>query len=101
MNIALITLHNTKIFLLQHHEGFDFVIGKASHEFRDVHLTIPNKAPSITHCTKADIYNVYKIQRESQVYRKSENYELFRKQICFGAVHPNVQIDAKLDYMVS
>ena len=39
--------------------------------------------------------------QESPVYRKSENYELFLKQNGFGAVHPTVQIDAKLEYMVS
>ena len=35
------------------------------------------------------------------MYRKSEKYELFRKQNWFGAVHPNVQFDAKLDYIIS
>ena len=38
---------------------------------------------------------------ESQLYRKSEKYELIRKQNWFGAVHPNIQIDAELDYMIS
>ena len=40
-------------------------------------------------------------QKESQHYHKSEKYEPFRKQNWFSAVHPNVQIDAKLDYMIS
>ena len=39
--------------------------------------------------------------QESQLYHKSEEYKLFRKQNWFGTVHPNVQIDAKLDYMIS
>ena len=34
------------------------------------------------------------------MYLKSEKYELFRIQNWFGAVHPNVQIDAKLNYMI-
>ena len=60
----------------------------------------PNKSPSVTPYKKADIRNGYVIPQESQVYRKSEKYENFRKQKWFGAVHPNVQIDAKLDYMI-
>ena len=42
------------------------------------------------------------------LFHKNHNYttnqkknELFQKENCFGAVHPNVQIDAKLDYMIS
>ena len=35
------------------------------------------------------------------MYRKSEKYEFFRTQNWFGAFHPNVQTDAKLDYMMS
>ena len=38
---------------------------------------------------------------KSHLYHKSEKYELFRKQNWFSTVHPNVQIDAKLDYMIS
>ena len=41
------------------------------------------------------------MSQESQLYQKSEEYKLFRKQKWFGAVHPNVQINAKLDYMIS
>ena len=74
---------------------------KASAELKFVHKTIPNRAPSITLYNKADIGNKYVIPQESSIYRKSENYELFRQQNWFGVVHPNVQIDAKLDYMVS
>ena len=37
----------------------------------------------------------------SPVCRKSEKYKFFRKQNWFRAVHPNVQIDAKINYMVS
>ena len=50
---------------------------------------------------KAKIKNGYVIPKETQLYRKSEKFELFCKQNWFGAVHPNVQIDAKLDYMIS
>ena len=90
-----------KDIFIQYHEGFDFLTGKDSEEFRNVHKAIPNKAPSITPYTKADIRNGFVIPKESQVYGKSENYEIFQKQHWFGAVHPNVQIDAKLDYMTS
>ena len=38
------------------------------------------------------------IPQESPGYRKTEKYELLKKQNWFGAVHPKVQIDAKLDY---
>ena len=87
--------------IVQYKEGFNFVTGKASAEFKDVHVTIPAGAPPLPPYAKADIRNGYVIPQESPVYRKSEKYELFRKQNWFGAVHPNVQIDAKLDYMVS
>ena len=71
---------------VQYHEGFNFVTGKASAEFKDIHATIPYGAPSLTPFTKADIHNGYVIPQESPVYRKSEKYELFRKQNWFGAV---------------
>ena len=98
--IAHIMLHNTKITLFDIKKALNFR-GKASAEFKDIHATIPNGAPSITPYTKANIRNGYFIPKESPVYRKSEKNEIFRKQNWFGAVHPNVQIDAKLDYMVS
>ena len=63
-------------------------------------MTNPYEAPSITQDTKADIPNGYVIPKESSVYRKSENHELFRKRNLFCVVHPKVQIDAKLDYMI-
>ena len=53
------------------------------------------------HIQKADIRNGYVIPQESSVYRKSQKYELFRKQNLFRAVHSNEQIDAKFDHMVS
>ena len=62
---------------------------------------MPNKASSITPYTKADIRNGYFIPRESPVYRKIEKYKLFRIQNWFIAVHPNAQVDAKLEYLVS
>ena len=43
----------------------------------------------------------YVIPHESPVYRKSEKYVLFREENWCGATKPNVQINAKLDYMVS
>ena len=79
----------------------NFITGKASAKFKDVHITIPNGALSITQYTKADIRNGYIIPQESPVYGKSEKYELFRKQNYFGVVAPNVQIDAEFDNMVS
>ena len=39
--------------------------------------------------------------QESKFFRKSEKYEFFWKQNWFVAVPPNVQIDAKLEYMIS
>ena len=59
---------------VQYHEGlgFNFVTAKASAEFKDVHVTIPNGAPSIRPYTKADIRNRYVIPQELPVYRKSE-----------------------------
>ena len=41
------------------------------------------------------------IPQESKVYRKPEWYKLFRKESWFGAVHPNIQIDAKIDYAIT
>ena len=92
-------LHITIFF--QYLEGFNFIKGKATVEFKDVHVNIPNQAPSITPYTKPDIRNGYIVPEESAVYHKSENYEFFRKQNWFGAVYPNVQTDAKLDYIIS
>ena len=57
MIIALIKRHNFKIFFIQYQEGFNFVTGKPPYEFKDVHLSVPNKSPSITPYTKADIRN--------------------------------------------
>ena len=74
---------------------------KTSAEFKDAHVTIPEGAPPITPYNKANIQNGYVLPQESPVYRKPENYEHFRKQNRFGAANPNVQIDAKLDYLVS
>ena len=86
---------------IQYKEGFNFVSGKPSPDFDDTHITVPDGPPSLTAYTKANIRDGYVIPQESQLYHKSEKYELFRKQNWFGAVHPNVQIDAKLDYMIS
>ena len=63
-------------------------------------MTIPYNASSITQYTKADTCLGYVISQESSVYRKSEKHEIFRKRNLFCAVHSNVQIDAKLDYMI-
>ena len=86
---------------IHYNEGFNFIMGKASAEIKDAQVTIRASAPPITPYTKANIRNGYVNPQESPVYRKSEEYELFRKQNWFGAVNPNVQIDAQLDYMVS
>ena len=85
----------------QYNEGFNFITVKTSAEFKDAHATIPECAPPITPDNKANIRNGYVIPQESPVYRKPEKYEPFRKQNRFGAANPNVQIDAKLDYLVS
>ena len=69
--------------------------------FNDIHIMAPDKPPNLTPYTKARIKNGYVIPEETKLYHKSEKYELFRKQNWFGAVHPNVQIDPKLDYMIS
>ena len=65
---------------VHYQEGFSFVTGKASAEFKDVHTTIPNGAPSITPYTTANIRSGHAIPQESPVYRKSEKYKLFRKK---------------------
>ena len=86
---------------VQYQEGLNIITGKTSAKLKDVHMTIPNWAPSITQYTNADICIGYIIPQESSVYRKSEKYELLRKQYWFSVVHPIVQIDPKLDFMVS
>ena len=64
----------------QYQEGFNFVTSKASVEFKDVHLTIPNGAPSLIPYIEADILYGYFIPQESPVYHKLEQFELLRKQ---------------------
>ena len=59
---------------VQNQEGFSFVTGKASAEFKDVHTTIPNGASSMKRYTTANIRSGYAIPQESPVYRKSEKY---------------------------
>ena len=87
---------------IQYKEGFYFVSRKPSPDFDKTHITVPDGPPSLTPYTKANTRDEYVIPQESQLYNKSEKYELFRKQNWFGAVHPsNVQIDAKLDYINS
>ena len=82
---------------IQYQEGFIFVSGKPSPEFDGTHIMAPEKPPSLTSYTK----DGYVIPEETKLYHKSEKYELFRIQNSFGAVHPDVQIDAKLDYMIN
>ena len=101
MKVAHIMPLNIKTFFLQYKEGFNFVSGKPSSDVDDTHITVPDGPPSLTPYTKANISDGFVIPQESQLYHKSENYQLFRKQNCFGAFHPNVQIDSKLDYMIS
>ena len=86
---------------VQYRECFNFVTGESSTEFKDVHLTIPEGAPSLTSYTKRYIRDGFVIPEESPVYQKLEKIELFRKQNWFGAIHTNVQINAKLDFMIS
>ena len=85
---------NQDIFI-QYKEGFNFVSGKPSSDFDNTHITVPDGPPSLA------LRDGYVIPQESQLYHKSEKYELSRKQNWFSAVHPNVQIGAKLDYMIS
>ena len=91
---------NQDIFI-QYKEGFNVISGTPSPDFENTHITVPNGRPSSTPYTKANIRDGYVIPQESQLYHKSEKYELFRKRNWFGAVHPNIQIHAKLDYMIS
>ena len=49
--------HNTKTIFIQYNEGFNFITGKASGEFKDTHVTVPEGAPPITLYTKANIRN--------------------------------------------
>ena len=84
----------------QYNKRFNFITGKASAEFKDAHVTVFEGSPPIPPYTKAKIRNGYAIPQESPVYCKSEKYEPFKKQNWFGDVHPNLQTDAKLDYMV-
>ena len=86
---------------IQYQEGFNFASGTPSSDFHNVHVISPNNSSPITPYTKAKIKNGYVIPEETQLYDKSEKYELIRKQNWFGAVHPNVQTDVKLDYTIS
>ena len=86
---------------IQYKEGFNFVSGKPSSDFDNTHITVPDGPPSQTPYTKANIRDGYVIPQESQLYQKSEKYELFSKQKWFGVVQSIVQIDAKLGYMIS
>ena len=96
LNLFINVMSVCKNIFIQHQEGFNFVTGKPSHEFKGVPLTLPNKASSTTPCTSR-----YVIPQESPVYQKSKKYEFFCKQNWFGAVHPNAQFHAKLDYKIS
>ena len=69
------TTQNQDIYI-QNNEGFNFKTGRASAEFKDTHVTVPEGALPITPYTKANILNGYVIPQESPVYRKSEKYEI-------------------------
>ena len=86
---------------IQYKEGFNFVSGKPSPDFDNTHITVHDGPASLTPYTEANICDGYVNTQESRLYHKSVKYELFRKHNWSGAVHPNVQINAKLDYMVS
>ena len=86
---------------LQYREVFKIVSGKPSPEFDGTHIIVPRGPTSLTPYTKANIRDGYVIPQVSKLYHKSEKYELLRKQNWFDAVHPNVQIEAKLEYMIS
>ena len=45
-------------------EGFNFLTGKASAEFKDTHVTVPEGAPPITPYTKANIRKRYVTPQE-------------------------------------
>ena len=70
---------NQDIFI-QYNEGFNFITGTASADFKDAHVANPEGAPPITSYTKANIRNGYVIPQESPVYHKSEKFGFFRIQ---------------------
>ena len=80
---------------IQYQEGSTFVSGTPSSHFDDIHVIGPNKPPSITPYTKANIKDGYVVPEDLKLYRKFENFDLFRKQNWFVAVHP------KFDYMIN
>ena len=84
MRFARFMLHSIKIYLYKTTKFL--ILSQVNYQvkkIKDVHLTIPIQAPSIRRYTKADIGNGYVIPQESQVYRKSEKFELFKKQNWF------------------
>ena len=85
---------------IQYRKGFNFVSGKASPDFDDIDVKVAEEPPSLKHYTKANIHDRYVILQESKLYHKSEKHEYSEKN-CFGAVHRNFQIDAKLDFIIS
>ena len=54
---------------IQNNEGFNLIIGKASAEFKDTHVTVPEGAPPITPYTKTNLGKGYVIPQETPVYR--------------------------------
>ena len=95
------TPHTIKRRFIQYKEGFNFVSGTPLSDFDDVPVTISDGPPPLTPYTKANIRDGHVIPQESKMYRKLVRYKLFRKQNWFGVVLPNLQIDAKLDYLIS
>ena len=63
---------------IQYREGFNFVSEKLSNDFDNAHVTVPDGPPYLTPYRKANIRDGYIIPQESQLYRKSEQYELIR-----------------------
>ena len=88
MKIAHIMLLNIKTFLYNTKKAF-ILSRENRHPTLMTHITVPEGPPSLTPYTKANIRDGYVIPQESELYHKSEKYELFRKQNWFGAVHPN------------
>ena len=60
----------------QYKENLNFITGKASEDFIDVHVTIPNTAPSVTLYTKRsfEMIMLYHKNHRSIKYRKVTNF---------------------------
>ena len=65
---------------IQYREGFNFVSGKPSPDFDGIHIIVLDGPTSLTPYTKANIRDGYVITKETNLYHKSEKYELFHNK---------------------